>query len=75
MAEGFEFTDSAMKLSFVKCTTGRKSPTKKILSGVELSDKQVQDIKEAFFEFDIDRNGVITTQVSTQRIGLEILDL
>ena len=31
--------------------------------GVELDEKTIDEIKEAFLEFDIDSDGTITTQV------------
>lgn len=39
--------------------TGRK----KVIAGVELSEEQIDEIKEAFLEFDMDCDGTITTQV------------
>ena len=36
---------------------------KKVIDGVELSEEQVDEIKEAFIEFDIDGDGTITTKV------------
>ena len=36
---------------------------KKVIDGVELSEEQVDEIKEAFVEFDIDGDGTITTKV------------
>ena len=36
---------------------------KKVIDGVELSKEQVDEIKEAFIEFDIDGDGTITTKV------------
>ena len=36
---------------------------KKVIAGVELSEEQIDEIKEAFLEFDMDCDGTITTQV------------
>ena len=41
----------------------RKDVQKKVIAGVELSDETIDEIKEAFLEFDIDSDGTITTQV------------
>ena len=40
-----------------------KKVNKKVIDGVELSEEQVDEIKEAFIEFDIDGDGTITTKV------------
>ena len=40
-----------------------KKINKKVIDGVELSEEQVDEIKEAFIEFDIDGDGTITTKV------------
>ena len=42
--------------------TGRK----KVIAGVELSEEQIDEIKEAFLEFDMDCDGTITTQVRAE---------
>ena len=41
---------------------------KKVIGGVELSEEQVDEIKEAFIEFDIDGDGTITTKVRQETI-------
>lgn len=33
-----------------------------LIDGIELSDEQVEEFKEAFAEFDINGDGTITTQ-------------
>ena len=39
---------------------------KKVIAGVELSEEQIDEIKEAFLEFDMDCDGTITTQVRAE---------
>ena len=41
----------------------RKDVQKKVIAGVELAEETIDEIKEAFLEFDIDSDGTITTQV------------
>ena len=41
----------------------RKDEQKKVIAGVELAEETIDEIKEAFLEFDIDSDGTITTQV------------
>ena len=41
----------------------RKEEQKKVIAGVELAEDTIEEIKEAFLEFDIDSDGTITTQV------------
>ena len=36
----------------------------KVIAGVELSEDTIDEIKEAFLEFDMDGDGTITTQVT-----------
>ena len=49
-----------------------KTIKKKVIGGVELSEEQVDEIKEAFIEFDIDGDGTITTKVrhDTEKINI-----
>ena len=35
----------------------------KVIAGIELNEETIDEIKEAFLEFDIDSDGTITTQV------------
>ena len=50
----------------------RKYEQKKVIAGVELDEKTIHEIKEAFLEFDIDSDGTITTQVLSPRNGNRI---
>ena len=40
-----------------------KSGRMKVIAGMELPEETIEEIKEAFLEFDIDSDGTITTQV------------
>ena len=40
---------------------------KQVIAGVELSEDQVEEIREAFIEFDMDADGTITTKVRSRR--------
>ena len=42
----------------------KKWDQKKMIAGVELSEDQIDEIKEAFLEFDMDSDGTITTNVT-----------
>ena len=42
---------------------GKKCDQKKVIAGVELSEDTIEEIKEAFLEFDMDGDGTITTKV------------
>ena len=55
---GREFSDAA-----AKSVEEEKFVKKKVIAGVELSEETIDEIKEAFLEFDIDCDGTITTQV------------
>ena len=46
----------------------KKGDQKKVIAGVELSEDQIDEIKEAFLEFDMDSDGTITTSVGCMRI-------
>ena len=50
-----------------------KKVNKKVIDGVELSEEQVDEIKDAFVEFDIDGDGTITTKVRKEAERLKIL--
>ena len=42
---------------------GNNCDQKKVIAGVELSEDTIEEIKEAFLEFDMDCDGTITTKV------------
>ena len=42
----------------------KKGYQKKVIAGVELSEETIDEIKEAFLEFDMDCDGTITTKVN-----------
>ena len=42
----------------------KKGDQKKVIAGVELSEDLIDEIKEAFLEFDMDSDGTITSSVS-----------
>ena len=44
----------------------RKEEQKKVIAGVELAEETIEEIKEAFLEFDIDSDGTITTQAGSR---------
>ena len=39
----------------------------KVIAGIELAEETINEIKEAFLEFDIDSDGTITTQVTFRK--------
>ena len=39
----------------------------KVIAGIELAEETIDEIKEAFQEFDIDSDGTITTQVTLRK--------
>ena len=39
----------------------------KVIAGIELAEETIDEIKEAFLEFDIDSDGTITTQVTFKK--------
>jgi Ca2+-binding EF-hand superfamily protein len=39
----------------------------KVIAGIELAEETIDEIKEAFLEFDIDSDGTITTQVMLRK--------
>ena len=41
----------------------KKGYQMKVIAGVELSEETIDEIKEAFLEFDMDCDGTITTKV------------
>ena len=53
------------------CREERKDEQKKVIAGVELAEETIDEIKEAFLEFDIDSDGTITTQVFFPGNGTE----
>ena len=42
---------------------GHQKKVLKVIAGMELSEDTIDEIKEAFLEFDMDCDGTITTQV------------
>ena len=47
----------------------------KVIAGIELAGETIDEIKEAFLEFDIDSDGTITTQVLPSQEMLNLFSL
>ena len=50
----------------------KKCDQKKVIAGVDLSEDTIEEIKEAFLEFDMDGDGTITTKVEWENIDCSI---
>ena len=61
LALQFAATDTSVDTP--DCREDKKGDQVKVIAGVELSEKQIDEIKEAFLEFDMDSDGTITTEV------------
>ena len=46
----------------LKLNEGKNEGQTKVIAGVELAEETIEEIKEAFLEFDIDSDGTITTK-------------
>ena len=61
----------------MEASEDRDKDMKKVIAGVELSKEQIDEIKEAFLEFDIDGDGTITTKarmiMSTKNLNFQLV--
>ena len=59
----FKLAASSFSVDIPEGREAKNGYQMKVIAGVELSEETVEEIKEAFLEFDMDCDGTITTKV------------